>query len=85
MRTAMAVVLTGLILAAINGPTASAEPFAPPEVSPGGVVFTDNPAIVDPHPISVESWSRAADANAPTARRAAPVTGGGFSSNAGAP
>ena len=64
MRTAMAVALTGLILAAINGPTASAEPFAPPEVPPGGVVFTDNPAIVDPHPIRVESWSRAADANA---------------------
>ena len=51
-------------LAAINGPVASAEPFAPPEVPPGGVVFTDNPAIVDPHPIRVESWSRAADANA---------------------
>ena len=36
----------------------------PPEVPPGGVVFTDNPAIVDPHPIRVESWSRAADDNA---------------------
>jgi hypothetical protein len=36
----------------------------PPEVPPGGVVFVDNPAIVDPHPMHVESWSRAADDNA---------------------
>jgi len=64
MRTAVAAASVGLILAAINGPVASAEPFAPPEVPPGGVVFTDNPAIVDPHPMRVESWSRAADANA---------------------
>jgi hypothetical protein len=64
MRTLSAAASVGLILAAINGPVASAEPFAPPEVPPGGVVFTDNPAIVDPHPIRAESWSRAADANA---------------------
>ena len=64
MRTAAAAASVGLILAAIYSPVASAEPFAPQEVPPGGVVFTDNPAIVDPHPIRVESWSRAADANA---------------------
>jgi hypothetical protein len=64
MRTATAVALTGLILAAINGPVASAEPTAPPEVPPGGVVFTDNPAIVDPHPMHIESWSRVAGDNA---------------------
>jgi hypothetical protein len=60
----MAVALTGLILAGINGPVASAESTAPPEVPTGGVVFTDNPAIVDPHPMHVESWSRAATDNA---------------------
>jgi hypothetical protein len=64
MRTAATAASVGLILAAINGPVAWAEPFAPPEVPPGGVVFTDNPAIVDPHPIRVESWSRVPDANA---------------------
>ena len=32
---------------------------APPEVPPDpGVVFTDDPSIVDPHPMPVESWSR---------------------------
>lgn len=64
MRTAIAAVVTGLILAAIDGPPASAEPTAPPEVPPGGVVFTDNPAIVDPHPMHVESWTRSANDNA---------------------
>ena len=64
MRTAMAVALTGLILAASNGPMASAESTAPPEAPPGGVVFTDNPVIVDPHPMHIESWSRAVDDNA---------------------
>jgi hypothetical protein len=34
---------------------------APPEQPPGGVVFTDNPAIVDPHPLPVQSWSRVGD------------------------
>lgn len=66
MRTvaAASVVSVGLILVAINSPAALAETFAPPEAPPGGVVFADNPAIVDPHPMRVESWSRAADANA---------------------
>ena len=68
MRAAMTMVttiaVTGMLLLAFGVPTAVAEPTAPPEVPPGGVVFTDNPAIVDSHPIPVESWSRAAIDNA---------------------
>ncbi len=64
MRKAIAVALTGLILTAIGVPISAAESTAPPEVPQGGVVFTDNPAIVDPHPMHVESWSRAANDNA---------------------
>ena len=64
MRAAITTVCAAALLLAAAAPTAAAEPFAPPEAPPGGVVFTDNPAIVDPHPIRVESWSRAADANA---------------------
>lgn len=60
----MAVASAAMFLTAVNGPAASAEPTAPPEAPPGGVVFADNPAIVDPHPMRVESWSRAADGNA---------------------
>ena len=64
MTAAMTGAVTGMLLLAFAVPTAVAEPTAPPEVQPGGVVFTDNPAIVDPHPIPVESWSRAAIDNA---------------------
>jgi hypothetical protein len=64
MRAAMTTALTGLFLFMTVMPVAAAEPTAPPEAPPGGVVFTDNPAIVDPHPIPVESWSRAATDNA---------------------
>ena len=39
---------------------ARAETVAPPEVPLGGTVFTDDSALVDPRPIPVESWSRAA-------------------------
>ena len=53
---------TGLALAAWTAPAAAAEPTttaAPPEVPPDpGVVFTNDPSIVDPHPMPVESWSR---------------------------
>jgi hypothetical protein len=49
-------------LALCTAPVAMAEPttVAPPEVPPSnpGVVFIDNPSIVDPHPMAVESWSR---------------------------
>jgi hypothetical protein len=64
IATALTTAATGVVLLAFVIPTATAEPTAPPEVPPGGVVFTDNPAIVDPHPIPVESWSRAGAENA---------------------
>jgi hypothetical protein len=60
----MAIALTGLLLLVLGVATAAAEPSAPPEVPPGGVVFADNLAIVDPYPIPVESWSRAGTDNA---------------------
>jgi hypothetical protein len=48
-----------VVLAAWSAPSASADPVAPPEATNAeGVAFTDNPAIVDPHPMPVESWSR---------------------------
>src|SRR4029079_15287582 len=62
--TATAVFLTGLVSVTICSPAASAEPTAPPEAPPGGMVFLENPAIADPHPMRVESWSRAAGDNA---------------------
>ncbi|MGX9788994.1 hypothetical protein [Mycobacterium sp. MMS18-G62] len=53
----------GVVLAC--APVASADPavVAPPEVppDPSRLVFIDNPAIVDPHPMPVESWSRSGD------------------------
>ena len=53
---------TGLALAAWTAPAAAAEPTttaAPPEVPPDpGVVFTNDPSIVGPYPMPVESWSR---------------------------
>jgi hypothetical protein len=53
----------GLLLgfAVWAAPVASAEPttVAPPEIPPTpGEVFTNDPSIVDPHPMPVESWSR---------------------------
>lgn len=54
------VVIAGLASAA----PASAETVAPPELPPGqqpGWAFTDNPAIVDAHPLPVEGWSRHGD------------------------
>ena len=42
-------------------PAATAEPTSVvPEVPPGipGVVFVDDPTIVDPHLMPIESWSR---------------------------
>jgi hypothetical protein len=56
-------VLTALLFVAPAVPAAAA-PIAPPEVPPGGVVFTDNPDIVDPHLLRVESWSRTPSDNA---------------------
>jgi len=55
--------VTAVLLAA--APIASAEPtiVAPPEVppDPSRLVFVDNPAIVGPQPMQVESWSRSGD------------------------
>ena len=56
------VLAAGLVLAAWGAPTASADPIAPPETPDAdGVVFTDNPTIVDARPMPVESWSRVGD------------------------
>jgi hypothetical protein len=53
------VLAVGLVLAAWTAPAASAEPVAPPEAPDvESVAFTDNPSIVDPRPMPVESWSR---------------------------
>ncbi|BBZ56486.1 MULTISPECIES: hypothetical protein [Mycobacteriaceae] len=53
------VAAAGLVLAVGLAPTASADAPALPEVpvSPG-TTFVDDPAIVDPHPLAAESWSR---------------------------
>lgn len=56
----MTMAWAGLFLLTIGIPEAGAQPTGPPEAPPGGVVFTDNPAIVNVQPIAVESWSRAA-------------------------
>ena len=48
-------------LAVWTAPAAVAQPTtaAPPEVPPTpGTVFVDDPSILDPHPMAVESWSR---------------------------
>ena len=39
---------------------AAADATIPPEAPPGshGVLFTDNPAVVDPHPMQIQAWSR---------------------------
>ena len=61
MRAA-AVVLVALVLAGSAAPAAAAGPTPPPEVpSADGVVFNDNPAIVDPQPMPIDSWSPAGD------------------------
>jgi hypothetical protein len=62
MRSAAVILAVGLALAGSAAPSAAAGPVAPPEVSDAdGVVFKDNPALVDPRPMPVESWSRVAD------------------------
>lgn len=58
-------------LVVVGSPTAVAEPATPvvttiPEIPTplGQTTFTDNPAIVESHPQSIESWSRVPDADA---------------------
>lgn len=60
MRTLLAG--TAAVVAMWTAPAATAETAVLPE-GPGGagVVFIDNPAIVDPLPMRAESFSRAAD------------------------
>lgn len=64
-------VLVGILVVACGcarvgsaDPTTEASTTAtPPEQPPAhpGVVFTDNPSIVNPRPIPVDSWSRVGD------------------------
>lgn len=56
------VVAAALVLAGGLAPVASAETLVLPEVpGPPGVVFHDNPAIVDPHPMAAQSFTRSPD------------------------
>jgi hypothetical protein len=65
MRADAMLLAAGLALAGSVAPSSAAGPAAPPEVpNADGVVFKDNPAIVDPHPLPVESWSRVPDDHA---------------------
>jgi hypothetical protein len=58
MRAAAVVLVVGLALVT-GAPAASAQLTAPAEQPDAeGVVFTDNPSIVDPRPMPIESWSR---------------------------
>lgn len=57
--------MAAIVLVVLTGwaaPAARAETAVLPE-RPGysGLMFTDNPAIVDPHPMRAESFSRVAD------------------------
>jgi hypothetical protein len=63
MRAIALGLLVGLAL--WTAPVAMAEPTVVPEVPPGnpGAVFANDPSIVDPHPMPVESWSRLGDGN----------------------
>jgi hypothetical protein len=57
----LAVVLAGVVLGCWTAPAAVAQPttVAPPEVPPmPATVFVDDPSILDPQPMAVESWSR---------------------------
>lgn len=63
--------LTSLPLLTVGSPIAVAEPTTPvittiAEVPtpPGQTIFTDNPAIIESHPQSIDSWSRVPDADA---------------------
>ena len=59
MRAAAVVLAAGVVLAGWGAPGAAADPVTPPEVANAeGVVFKDNPALIDPRPMPVESWSR---------------------------
>ncbi|HET6736333.1 hypothetical protein [Mycobacterium sp.] len=62
----MRAITLGLLaaLAFCTAPAATAEPASVvPEVPPGvtGVAFVDDPTIVDPHLMPIQSWSRLGD------------------------
>ena len=62
MRSAAVILAVGIAMAGSVTPSAAAGPVAPPEMPDAdGVVFKDTPALVDPRPIPVESWSRVGD------------------------
>lgn len=51
--------LVGVLLAVGLAPTAAADATPLPEVPVApGTTFVDDPEIVDPHPLTAESWSR---------------------------
>ena len=61
MRRAAVILAAGIALSGWGAPVASADQTlaGPPEAPDAdGVVFQDNPSIVDPRPMPVESWSR---------------------------
>jgi hypothetical protein len=59
VRALALALLTGLTLYATPVAAAETNTVAPPEVPPTpGVVFVDDPSIVDPRLMPVESWSR---------------------------
>ena len=58
MRAVAVVLAAGLACAGWAAPLASATIAPPEQPDADGVVFTDNPSIIDPHPMAVESWSR---------------------------
>jgi hypothetical protein len=61
MRATVVAFAAGIALSGWGTPVASASPttVTPPEMPDAeGVVFKDNPSIVDPRPMPIESWSR---------------------------
>ena len=58
MRVAAAFLAAGLAFAGWSTQVAKATVAPPEQPDADGVAFRDNPAIVDPHPLPVESWSR---------------------------
>ena len=68
MRTALGMAAIGVYAAASGMAVAAAVPmtFTPPELPPAetGVVFADDPGIVNPHPIHIAGWTRSANPKA---------------------
>ncbi|HEX2286432.1 MAG TPA: hypothetical protein VHI10_16675 [Mycobacterium sp.] len=56
MRATALGLLVGL--AVWTAPVASAQTTVPERPGPPGVLFANNPSIVDPHSMPIESWSR---------------------------